>query len=278
MSTCSDSICDNTFETSHVRFIHENLACWLLHRLIKFNRICWEKRPAKTRPNLRTSFCRRNLKNTQPHLNTGTGRQSECGISCSEPMPKLSYGKRFSMSRRRYCFKFQNDQVIIWCSIWHFAFDRLETSVNEILSNLIVYSLKCTKNRHRLSYTKTLAHYLVCRFMQWSMTVTYILAGGMGLARCIASLWPSRIWFPSRPKASPPSWFQADVLFSSAFICSWSSVCSSSECLLDHGFRSRRPVSQSGSRRCILGFWVIEPRARIVVFRGISVRWSRVSL
>ena len=37
-------------------------ACWLLHRF------CWEKRPAKTRPNLRTSFCRRDLKNTQPHL------------------------------------------------------------------------------------------------------------------------------------------------------------------------------------------------------------------
>jgi len=44
------------------------LACWLLHRLIKFNKICWEKRPAKPRPNLRTSFCRRDLKNTQPHL------------------------------------------------------------------------------------------------------------------------------------------------------------------------------------------------------------------
>ena len=44
-------------------------ACWVLHRLIKFNKISWEKRPAKTRPNLRTSFCRRDLKNTQPHLN-----------------------------------------------------------------------------------------------------------------------------------------------------------------------------------------------------------------
>ena len=44
-------------------------ACWLLHRLIKSNKICWEKRPAKPRPNLRTSFCRRDLKNTQPHLN-----------------------------------------------------------------------------------------------------------------------------------------------------------------------------------------------------------------
>jgi len=43
-------------------------ACWLLHRLIKFNKICWEKRPANPRPNLRTSFCRRDLKNTQPHL------------------------------------------------------------------------------------------------------------------------------------------------------------------------------------------------------------------
>jgi len=45
-------------------------ACWLLHRLTKFNKICWEKRPTKTRPNLGTSFCRRDLKNTQPHLNT----------------------------------------------------------------------------------------------------------------------------------------------------------------------------------------------------------------
>jgi len=45
-------------------------ACWLLHRLIKFNKICWEKRPAKPRPNLRTWFCRRDLKNTQPHLNS----------------------------------------------------------------------------------------------------------------------------------------------------------------------------------------------------------------
>ena len=44
-------------------------ACWLLHRWIIFNKICWEKRPAKTRPNPRTSFCRRDLKNIQPHLN-----------------------------------------------------------------------------------------------------------------------------------------------------------------------------------------------------------------
>jgi len=44
-------------------------ACWLLHRLIKFNKICWERRPAKPQPSLRTSFCRRDLTNTQPHLN-----------------------------------------------------------------------------------------------------------------------------------------------------------------------------------------------------------------
>ena len=44
-------------------------ACWLLHRSIKFNKIRWEKRPVKPRPNLRTSFCTRDLKNTQPHLN-----------------------------------------------------------------------------------------------------------------------------------------------------------------------------------------------------------------
>ena len=48
-------------------------ACWLLHRLIKFNKICREKRPAKPRPNLRTSFCRGDLKNTQPHLKVGLG-------------------------------------------------------------------------------------------------------------------------------------------------------------------------------------------------------------
>jgi hypothetical protein len=57
----------------------------------------------------------------------------------------------------------------------------------------------------------------VCRFMQWSMIVTDNLVGGMGLARYIASLWPPRIWFPSLPKASPPSWFQAEDLFSSVF-------------------------------------------------------------
>ena len=43
-------------------------ACWLLHRLIKFNKICWEKRPAKPRSNLQTLFWRRDLKNTPPHL------------------------------------------------------------------------------------------------------------------------------------------------------------------------------------------------------------------
>jgi len=48
-------------------------ACWLLHHLIKFNTICWEKRSAKPRPYLRTSFCRRDFKNTQPHLKAGLG-------------------------------------------------------------------------------------------------------------------------------------------------------------------------------------------------------------
>jgi len=118
----------------------------------------------------------------------------------------------------------------------------------------------------------------VCRFMQWSMIVTDNLVGGMGLARYIASLWPPRIWFPSLPKASPPSWFQAEDLFSSVFLFSWSIVCSSSRCLLDRGFRSRWPVSQSGSRRCILGFWAIDPRALMVVLRGIIIRGPRVSL
>ena len=51
-------------------------ACWLLHRLIKFNKVCWEKRPAKPRPNLRTSLCRRDLKNTQPHLKTNFLRRN----------------------------------------------------------------------------------------------------------------------------------------------------------------------------------------------------------
>ena len=41
--------------------------CWFLQK-VDFNEICWEKRPVKPRPNLRTSFCRRDLKNTQPHL------------------------------------------------------------------------------------------------------------------------------------------------------------------------------------------------------------------
>ena len=45
-------------------------ACWFLHCLIKFNKFFWEKRPAKLRPNLQTSFSRRDLKNTQPHLNS----------------------------------------------------------------------------------------------------------------------------------------------------------------------------------------------------------------
>ena len=54
----------------HVSFMKIS-ACWLLHHLIKFNKICSEKSPAKPRPNLRTSFCRRDLKNTQPHLKGG---------------------------------------------------------------------------------------------------------------------------------------------------------------------------------------------------------------
>jgi len=75
-------------------------------------------------------------------------------------MPKLSHIQRFSLSGRRYWSKFQNDRVIFWCLILHFAFHRSEHNITEILSNLIVYSLKCTKNRHRFSYMKTLAHYL----------------------------------------------------------------------------------------------------------------------
>jgi len=48
-------------------------ASWLPHCLLKFNKICWEKRPAKPQPNLRTSFWRRDLKKTQPHLKCSYG-------------------------------------------------------------------------------------------------------------------------------------------------------------------------------------------------------------
>jgi len=47
--------------------------CWFLLSLIKFNKICWEKRPVKLRPNLQTSFWRNDLKNTQPHRKVGLG-------------------------------------------------------------------------------------------------------------------------------------------------------------------------------------------------------------
>jgi len=73
-------------------------ACWLLHRLIKFNKICWEKRPAKTRPNLRTSFCRRDLKNTQPHLKFDSlqTRSKVRFVFCS--IPRLFVCLRMQMS------------------------------------------------------------------------------------------------------------------------------------------------------------------------------------
>jgi len=61
-------------------------ACWLLHRLIKFNKICWENRPAKTRPNLRTSFCRRDLKNTKPHLKGGSEPLEKQSLESSPPL------------------------------------------------------------------------------------------------------------------------------------------------------------------------------------------------
>jgi len=67
-------------------------ACWLLHRLIKFNKICWEKRPAKTRPNLRTSFYRRDLKKTQPHLNREFEKYYFWSKILDEP-PKGSSGR-----------------------------------------------------------------------------------------------------------------------------------------------------------------------------------------
>jgi len=114
-------------------------------------------------------------------------------------MPNLSYSKRFSMSRRRYWSKIQNDKVIFWCSMRHFAFDRLKTSVNEILSNLIVYSLKCTTNRHRLSYTKTLAHYL---FLWVTLKLTnclWVFASACRARRLyfyysrVTGLWPKNL-------------------------------------------------------------------------------------
>jgi len=58
-------------------------ACWLLHCLIKFDKICWEKRPAKPLPNLQTSFCRRDLKNTQPHLKLDKKQQRFADKHCS---------------------------------------------------------------------------------------------------------------------------------------------------------------------------------------------------
>ena len=65
-------------------------ACWLLHRLITFNKICWEKRPVKPRPNLRTSFCRRDLKNTQPNLKVGLGIWEFCTI-CRRLISKIRF-------------------------------------------------------------------------------------------------------------------------------------------------------------------------------------------
>jgi len=66
-------------------------ACWLLHRWIKFNKICWKKRPAKTRPNLRTSFCRRDFKNTQPHLNTRLSSGTSTGTFAVSAGPYRNY-------------------------------------------------------------------------------------------------------------------------------------------------------------------------------------------
>ena len=82
----------------------------------------------------------------------------------------------------------------------------------------------------------------VCMFIWWSMTLTYTLVGGLGLAGCITSLWPPRILLPRLPRASPPSWFQADVLNSIDLIESWSTVCLSVECPR-RGFRSEWPAS-----------------------------------
>jgi len=112
-------------------------------------------------------------------------------------------------------------------------------------------------------------------FMWWSIIVTWSLDVKMGLAR-FTSLCPPRIRLLSLPRASPPSWFHIEVLSSAPVRLR--SVFSTSECLFDCGFRSKWPVSQSGSRRCIFRLWVVYLRARMMVHRRIGIRVSRVSL
>jgi len=133
---------------------HFNSVKWTYPNLESQDWIKFWNRKYEIRPNYAPSFPIVGLA-----VNTGTGRQSECGISCSEPMPKLSHSQRFSMSGRIGV----SFRTIGWFFGVQFRILRLivyKNNVNEILSNLIVYSLKCTKNRHRFSFMKTLARYL----------------------------------------------------------------------------------------------------------------------
>ena len=48
MSTCSDSICENTFETSHVGFIHENFSVLITTLLDQIQQNLLRKKTCQT--------------------------------------------------------------------------------------------------------------------------------------------------------------------------------------------------------------------------------------
>jgi hypothetical protein len=96
-------------------------AWWLLHRWIKFNKICWEKRPAKTRPNLRTSFWRRDLKNTQPHVKTKCSCNivfNQTGSWCKETLDRIpsQYWRCYLFVAMMFCIcvLFMSAAVLCW--------------------------------------------------------------------------------------------------------------------------------------------------------------------
>ena len=111
-------------------------------------------------------------------------------------------------------------------------------------------------------------------FIWWSIIVTW----SFDVAAepfIFTSLCPPRIRLPSLPRASPPSWFQIEVLASTPV--GLRSVFSTNECLCDSGSRSEWPDSQFEGRRCIF-LWVVDPRAQMVVHKGIRFRMSPASL
>ena len=142
MSTCSDSR-DNVVYWKTKRKINDDLqwvirfvnrfgktvskrrmfvssmkisACWLLHRWIKFNKICWEKRPAKTRP-----IWRRDLKNTHPHLKKLPRMPASRFLKYTGrnwPNPVCSFYLPVSTSRDDPTMKQvrKNESVIFWTS------------------------------------------------------------------------------------------------------------------------------------------------------------------